>query len=176
MALYKYVYYYYYDSLHDVLCNTAEPIARRWDREHLSARVVPAMRPGALESRAVCCVGCSVRSSSRSSRCSAGTCTANAAGCKCCRCVRRLFTHFCTGISLRAAAEPWQIYRVGQESKLLMLSEYVNKTEKMGETWTNKSSYGESEVLSDIFTRNILRQNWFIFKYSVTGSSQWNYY
>jgi len=40
----------------------------------------------------------------------------------------------CLHISLRAAAEPWQIYRVGQESKLLMLSEYVNKTEKMGET------------------------------------------
>jgi len=30
-------------------------------------------------------------------------------------------------------------YRVGQKSKLLMLSKYVNKTEKIGGTWTNTS-------------------------------------
>jgi len=45
---------------------------------------------------------------------------------------------------------------VGQKSKLLILSEYANKTEKMGETWTNKNSYRENEALSDIFTSNIL--------------------
>ena len=36
--------------------------------------------------------------------------------------------------------------------KLLILNEYVNKTEKMGETWTTKNSYTENEALSDIFT------------------------
>jgi len=41
---------------------------------------------------------------------------------------------------------------VGQKSKLLVISEYVNKTEKI---WTNKNSYRENEVLSDIFTWNI---------------------
>jgi len=38
------------------------------------------------------------------------------------------------------------------KSKLLILSEYVNKTEKIGETLTNTNSYRESEALSDIFT------------------------
>jgi len=32
------------------------------------------------------------------------------------------------------------------------LSEYVNKTEKTGGMSTNKNSYRENEVLSDIFT------------------------
>jgi len=44
------------------------------------------------------------------------------------------------------------IYRVGQKSKLLILSECVNKTKKIGGMWTNKNSYRENEVLSDIFT------------------------
>jgi len=44
------------------------------------------------------------------------------------------------------------IYRVGEKSKLLILSEYVNKTEKIGGTWTNTNSYIENEALSDIFT------------------------
>jgi len=62
-----------------------------------------------------------------------------------------------------------------QKSKLLILSEYVNKTEKIGGMWTNKNSYRENEVLSDIFTWNILRHSCFVFKYSVTESNQWNY-
>ena len=47
-------------------------------------------------------------------------------------------------------------YRLVQKSKLLILSEYFNKTEKIGETWTNTNSYRENEALSDIFTWNIL--------------------
>ena len=46
------------------------------------------------------------------------------------------------------------MYRVGQKSKLLILSEYVNKTEKLGGMWTKKNSYRENEVLSDVFTWN----------------------
>ena len=64
---------------------------------------------------------------------------------------------------------------VDQKSKLLILSEYVNKTEKIGGMWTNKNSYRENEVLSDIFTWNILRHNCFMFKYAMAESSQWNY-
>ena len=67
------------------------------------------------------------------------------------------------------------LYRVGKKSKLLILSEYVNKTEKIGGIWTNKYSYRENEVLCDIFTWNILRYNCFMFKYSMTESNQWNY-
>ena len=44
---------------------------------------------------------------------------------------------------------------VTQKSKLLIVSEYVNKTEKIGGTWTNINSYRENEALSDIFTWNI---------------------
>ena len=43
----------------------------------------------------------------------------------------------------------------GSKSKLLIFSEYVNKTEKIGGTWTNTNSYRENEALSDIFTWNI---------------------
>jgi len=43
-------------------------------------------------------------------------------------------------------------YRVGQKSKLLILSEYVNKTEKLGGTEQNTIGYGENEALSDIFS------------------------
>jgi len=39
-----------------------------------------------------------------------------------------------------------------RKSKLLILSEYVNKTEKIGETLTNTNIYRASEALSDIFT------------------------
>jgi len=38
--------------------------------------------------------------------------------------------------------------------------------------WTNKNSYRENEVLSDIFTWNILRHNCFKLKYSMTESNQ----
>ena len=31
---------------------------------------------------------------------------------------------------------------MGQKSKLLILREYANKTEKIGGTWTNMNSYG----------------------------------
>jgi len=58
-------------------------------------------------------------------------------------------------------------YKVGQKSKLLILSECVNKTEKVGGMWTNTNRYRENEALSDIFTWNILRHNCFMFKYSV---------
>jgi len=44
------------------------------------------------------------------------------------------------------------MYRVGQISKLMTFSEYVNKTEKIGGMRTNENSYGENGVLSDIFT------------------------
>ena len=40
-------------------------------------------------------------------------------------------------------------YRVGQKSKLLILSEYANKTEKIGGMWKNKNSYRENEALFD---------------------------
>jgi len=40
----------------------------------------------------------------------------------------------------------------GSESKLLVLSEYVNKTEKIGGMRANVDSYGENEAMSDIFT------------------------
>jgi len=63
----------------------------------------------------------------------------------------------------------------GSKSNLLILSEYVNKTEKIGGMWTGKNSYRDNEVLSDIFTWNNLGHNGFMFKYSMTESSQWNY-
>jgi len=44
------------------------------------------------------------------------------------------------------------IYRVRHKS------EYVKKSEKIGGVRTNTNSYGENEVLSDIFTWNMLRQ------------------
>jgi len=49
---------------------------------------------------------------------------------------------------------PCLIYRVGQKSKLLILSEYVNKTEKIGGMWTNKNSYREMKYCL-IFSRKI---------------------
>jgi len=51
------------------------------------------------------------------------------------------------------------IYRLGQKSKLLILSERVNNTEKTGGMRTNTNSYGENGAATDIFTRNILRHN-----------------
>jgi len=39
-----------------------------------------------------------------------------------------------------------------KKGKLLILREYVIKTEKIGGMWTNKNSYRDNEVLSDIFT------------------------
>jgi len=53
---------------------------------------------------------------------------------------------------------------VGQKSKLLILSEYVNKTEKTGKMGTNMNSYRGNKALSDIFTRTILHRNCFMFK------------
>jgi len=70
---------------------------------------------------------------------------------------------------------PVYLYRVGRKRKLLILSEYVNKTEKIGGTWTNTNSCRENEVLSDIFTWNILHHKCFVLRYSMTESSQWNY-
>jgi len=63
------------------------------------------------------------------------------------------------------------LYRVGQKSKLLILSEYVSKTENIRGMWTNTNIYRENGALSDIFTSNILRHNCFMFKYSMTESS-----
>jgi len=45
---------------------------------------------------------------------------------------------------------------MGQESKLLILSEYMNKNEKIGGMWTYTNSYRENEALSDIFMFSIL--------------------
>jgi len=59
-----------------------------------------------------------------------------------------------------------------KQSKLLILSKYDNKTEKIGGTWTNTNSYRENEALCDIFTWNILRHSCFMFKYFITQSSQ----
>ena len=73
----------------------------------------------------------------------------------------------------KCGANMWNTYRVDQKSKLLILSEYVNKTEKIGGMWTNTNSYRENEAPYDIFAQNILRL-YFMFKYSMTESSQWN--
>jgi len=62
-----------------------------------------------------------------------------------------------------------------KKSKQLILSEYVNKSDKIGRTWTNTNSYWENEALPDTFTWNILRHNCFMFEYSVTESSRRNY-
>ena len=48
------------------------------------------------------------------------------------------------------------MYRVGLKSMLLILSEYVNKTQKIGRMWTNTNSYKENEALSDHFSREIV--------------------
>ena len=57
-------------------------------------------------------------------------------------------------------------YRVGQKSKLLTFSEYVNKTEKRGETWTHTNSYRKNDIFSrEIFYMTI---KCFMFKYSMT--------
>ena len=42
------------------------------------------------------------------------------------------------------------VYRVGQKSKLLILRENVNKTEKTGRMWTNTNFYRENGALSYI--------------------------
>ena len=67
----------------------------------------------------------------------------------------------------RFLTDPVYIYRVGQKSKLLILSEYASKTEKIG-MWTNKNSYRENEVLSDIFRWNFLLHNCFMIQYFMT--------
>ena len=59
----------------------------------------------------------------------------------------------------------------GSKSKLLILSEYVNKTGKTGGTWTNTNSYRENEALSDILAWNILLHDCFMVKYSMSESS-----
>jgi len=48
------------------------------------------------------------------------------------------------------------MYKVGLKSMLLILSEYVNKTQKIGGMWTNTNSYKENEALSDHFSREIV--------------------
>jgi len=57
-------------------------------------------------------------------------------------------------------ASTLSVYRVGQKSKLLILSQYVDKTEKIGGMWTRKNSYRENEVLSDIFTSQLFYVLW----------------
>ena len=69
----------------------------------------------------------------------------------------------------------YMMYRVAQKSMLLILSECVNKTEKIGGMWTNTNSYRENEALSDIVTCNVLLHNCFMIKCSMSESSQWNY-
>ena len=60
----------------------------------------------------------------------------------------------------------------GGSEKKLILSEYVNKTENIGGTLTNTKSYRENKALSDIFTGKILLHSCFMFKYSMSESSQ----
>jgi len=60
------------------------------------------------------------------------------------------------------------------KSKLLLLSEYANETEKIGGAWANTNIYRENGALSDIFTSTIWRHNCFMLKYSMTESCQWN--
>ena len=67
------------------------------------------------------------------------------------------------------------VYRVDQKSRLLILSEYVNQSEKIWGMWDNRNSYRENEAWSDNFTWNILRHNCFMFKHSMTDGGQWNY-
>jgi len=95
-----------------------------------------------------------------------------------CQCPKYFEGELCQDgiLTVRVAFRKWlHVYRVGQKSKLLILS--VNKTEKIGAMWTNINSYRENEVglSSDILTWNILRHNCFMFKYSMTESSQWHY-
>ena len=65
---------------------------------------------------------------------------------------------YCDGETRRRGQRAFQnfvrgpIYRVGQKSKLLILSEYVNKAEKIEGTCTNTNSFRENEALSDVFT------------------------
>jgi len=68
----------------------------------------------------------------------------------------------------------FNIYRVGQKSKLLILSKYVNKIEKIEgceqiKTATEKTKY------CLIFSHEIFYVNCFIFQYSMTESNQCNY-
>ena len=49
---------------------------------------------------------------------------------------------------------PNYMYRVGQKSKLVIFSEYVNKTEKIGGMWKNKNGYREMKHCL-IFSREI---------------------
>jgi len=56
---------------------------------------------------------------------------------------------------------------VAQKSKLLVLSEYVNKTAKIGGTWTNTNSYRENEASCDILAWNILLHYCFMVRYSM---------
>ena len=59
---------------------------------------------------------------------------------------------------INLACRRWS-HRVGQKSKLLNLSEYVDKTEKIWGMRTNTNIYRETEALSDVFKWNILRHN-----------------
>jgi len=103
----------------------------------------------------------------------------------CCCLLMTLFSSFWCfcwvfSVCLRAHADliqPLAVRYTGwvKKIKLLILSEYGNKTEKIGGMWTNTNSYRESEALSDIFTWNILCHNCFMFKYSMTERNQWNY-
>ena len=54
----------------------------------------------------------------------------------------------------------------GSKSKLLILSEYVNKTEKIGWMWTNKNSYREKKKYCLIFSRET-------FYVTITEGNQW---
>jgi len=58
---------------------------------------------------------------------------------------------FCATVPVLTATQRL-LYIVGQKSKLLILSKYVDKTEKIGGMWTNKNGCREKEALSDIFT------------------------
>jgi len=55
--------------------------------------------------------------------------------------------------------DPNDAYGTGQTSKLLILSECVDKTDKIGGTRRNTNSYRENEALSDISREIFLRHN-----------------
>jgi len=65
------------------------------------------------------------------------------------------------------------MYTVGQQSKLLILSEYVNKTDKIQDEREQLRTAIKKMKHCLTFSREIfLRHNCFMFKYSMTESSQ----
>ena len=62
------------------------------------------------------------------------------------------------------------MYRVDQKSKLSILSQYVNKTEKIVGMWTDTNSHRENEAYSDIFNPRVF---YLIFFTNFTHNTSW---